>query len=110
MKKTTLWVAAAMALCLPVVTQAQADPADGKSPAAALRYESAFSDYQPWKAVSAGDWRAANQAVGAGTPAGAHSGHGSPAATPASAPAAQKPAAATSAPAHEGHTMPGGRK
>jgi hypothetical protein len=89
MNKTTLRLAAAMALCLPALAQQQSDPADGKSPAPALRYESAFTDYKPWKDVSAGDWRAANEAVAAPAP---------------------QPAPAASATGHEGHPMQGDRK
>ncbi|WP_299790282.1 hypothetical protein [Ramlibacter sp.] len=104
MKQNTLWVAAALALCLPILAQAQSDPADSKSPAVAPRFESAFADYKPWKDVSAGDWRAANEAVGPGATAAAQGGHGPPAAVAAPA-AAQKTAPAAAASSHEGHDM-----
>ncbi|MDB5948140.1 MAG: hypothetical protein JWQ33_3166 [Ramlibacter sp.] len=99
-----------MALCLPVLAQGPGDPADAESPAAALRYPSAFTDYQPWTELSVRDWRAANDAVSAGAAAGVHSG---PAAAPAPARpagAAEKRAPPASAPAHEGHDMQGGQK
>lgn len=112
MNKKSLWMAIAMAPCLPVLAQAQAGPADSKSPAPAARYESAFADYKPWKDVSAGDWRAANQAVSAGAASGAHGGRAEPAAPPAAsaASAARKPATPASATGHEGHHPQGGQK
>jgi hypothetical protein len=113
MKKKTPWVAAALSLCFPVLSQAQNNPADTKSPASALRYESAFADYSPWKDLPAGDWRAANDALGAGA---AHGGHNmdAPMASPEPG-GSQKPAPSASSPAsppHEGHQMqmPGDQK
>jgi len=107
-------MAAAVALCLPVLAQAGSDPADSRSPAPAPRYESAFTDYSPWKKVSAGDWRAANDAVGAGSTAPGRSGAGAPAAPSAPAATSTGAPAANPVPAasadHEGHHPQGGEK
>jgi hypothetical protein len=113
MKNKTPWAVAAIALSLPVLSQAQSDPASSKTSSAAPRYESAFTDYSRWQDVSAGDWRAANDAVGTGSAAVGHAGHRAPAAPLAPAAASTPAAAAKMAPAasgHEGHTMHGGQK
>lgn len=116
MKNKTPWVATALVLCVPYLAQAQTAPADTKSPSTAPQYESAFTDYKPWKDISAGDWRAANEAVGAGAAGAAgHTGHtmsmppaaSSQSGNPRPAPSASPPTAP-----HEGHQMqmPGGQK
>ena len=105
-------LAPAVALCLPLLALAQAarpDPADPKTPAPALRYQSAFADYKPWQDSKPGDWRAVNDTVrDAAAKGGAHAGHAMPATAPASAPA---PAPSASAPAmpHGGHHHHGGK-
>lgn len=91
-------LASAVALCLPLLALAQAgrsDPADSKSPAPALRYQSAFADYKAWQDIKPGDWRAVNDNVRDG-------------AAPALAPAAK--ASAPAMPAHGGHQMHGGKQ
>jgi hypothetical protein len=55
----------------------QADPADPAAAVPALKYESAFRDYQPWKDAQespAKTWRAMNDEVG--QPAGGMAGMG----------------------------------
>jgi hypothetical protein len=107
-------LAPAVALCLPLLAFAQADrpdPADPKTPAPALRYQSAFADYKPWQDPKPADWRAVNDVVrDAAAKGGGHGGHAMPANTPASAPA---PAPKASAPAmlgHGGHHKRGGKQ
>jgi hypothetical protein len=106
-------LAPAVALCLPLLALAQAgrpDLADPKTPAPALRYQSAFADYKPWQDAKPGDWRAVNDTVrDAAAKGGAHAGHSMPAAAPASAPA---PASKASSPAmpHAGHHQHGGKQ
>ena len=106
-------LAPAAALCLPLLTLAQAgrpDAADPKAPAPALRYESAFADYKPWQDTKPGDWRAVNDTVrDAAAKGGAHAGHTMPAAAPASSPAAASQASAPAMPAHGGHHRHGGK-
>lgn len=114
-------LAPALALTLPLLAMAQqsASPSDPKASTPALRYRSAFADYQSWQDVKPADWKQVNDAVApAPGPANGAAGHGSAAA--ASAPAAPKPAPAASGPAspaapsqrpgHHGHAMPGGRR
>lgn len=103
MNKLVFRLARAVALCLPLLALAgQPDPADPKTPAPVLRYQSAFVDYKPWQDSKPGDWRAVNDTVrDAAAQGGAHTGHAMPAAAPASAPA---PASRASNP-----TMPHGR-
>ena len=102
-----------VALSLPLLALAQAsrlDPADPKTPAPALRYPSAFTDYKPWQDSKPGDWRAVNDTIrDAAAKGGVHAGHALPAAVPASAPV---PATKASAPAtpHDGHHRHGGRQ
>ena len=96
----------AAVLCLPLLALAQAgrtDPADPKTPAPALRYQSAFADYKPWQELKPGDWRAVNAGVG-----GAHAGHEMPADQPASAPAPR--ATMPAMPGHGSHHMDGGKQ
>ncbi|GAC1538395.1 MAG: hypothetical protein NVS2B4_18450 [Ramlibacter sp.] len=122
MKNKSPRVASALALCLPVLAQAQPTPVETKSPGAAPRYESAFTHYKPWKAISAGNWRAANEAVGVEASGTGHGGHTmtgnggytmnmAPTAPGQSANQPPKPAPSPFAP-HEGHQMqtPGGQK
>lgn len=105
-------LAPALALCLPQLALAQAgqpDPADPKSSAPALRYQSAFSDYKPWLDIKPGNWREANDTVG--SPAakdGEHAGRD----VPASVPAAPDPASKTTPaaiPGHGAHQHHGGK-
>jgi len=63
MKKKTLWLAAAIALGLPLAAVAQANPADPAAPAQALVYQSVFSDYKPWQDIKSADWRVVNETV-----------------------------------------------
>lgn len=88
-----------MALGLPLVALAQPgrpDPAEPKTAASPLRYQSAFSDYKPWQDIGPGDWLALNESLRAqGAGGSGHAGHAMPmpaAATPP-APAASKPVA-----------------
>jgi hypothetical protein len=39
------------------------DPANSASPAPALRYESAFGGYRPWRDDGNGDWKQVNERV-----------------------------------------------
>ena len=117
MKKKTSWLAAAMALGLPLAAAAQASPADPAAPAQPLGYQSAFSDYKPWQDIKPADWRAVNDTVrDAAAKGGGHGDHGAAPAGPAASPqAAPRPATSNPAPAaapqapagHQGH---GGHK
>jgi hypothetical protein len=106
-------LAPAVALCLPLPAFAQAgqpDPADPKTPAAALRYQSVFVGYKPWQDSKPGDWRAVNDTVrDAAAKGGAHAGHAMPAAAPSSPPA---PATKASVPPMPdgGHHQHGGKQ
>ena len=112
MNNTFLRLAPAVALCLPLLAVAQAgrpDSADPKTPAPALRYQSAFADYKPWQDIKPGDWRQLNDNVAPKD--GKSGGHASHGAAPAPAPAAKAPApAAPAASGHQGHQMHGGQK
>lgn len=67
-----------------------------------LNYISAFSDYQAYKDLKPGDWRAANDAVGKA--ATGHSGSGSGMGMTA------QPSSTAPASAQTGHQMGGGQK
>lgn len=110
MKNTSCWLVTATCLALPVAAGAQPDPADPGTAAAALRYESAFSDYRPWQETPPGDWRAINDALRK-EPVD-HAGHGA-----APAPGAPAAPAATPAPPRQApvpgqgaHPMHGGEE
>lgn len=83
-------LALAVSLGLPLVAHAQprVSPADPQASAPALRYRSAFVDYQAWQDVKPGDWRQLNAQV-------------APASAPAVGPAHPR--------GHAGHAMPGGK-
>jgi hypothetical protein len=106
------WLVPAAVLCAPVLALAQggrADPADAKTVAPPLRYQSAFADYKVWQDTKPGDWRALNDSLNA-QGGSAHAGHAMP------APAASAPAASASKPAmpptppHGAHRMHGGKQ
>ncbi|SFN29128.1 hypothetical protein [Variovorax sp. OV329] len=68
---------APLALGLPLLAFAQQpDPADAKMPDAALRYQSAFSDYKPWQDIKPGNWRQLNDDLLRQTGPGVHAHHG----------------------------------
>ena len=120
MKKKTSWLAAAMALGLPLAAAAQVNPADPAAPPQPLGYQSAFSDYKPWQDIKPADWRAVNDTVrDAAAKGGGHGGHGvvpaapsGPAAAPQPAPrpATPRPAPAAAPQAPAGHQGHGGHK
>jgi hypothetical protein len=107
-------LAPAAALCLPLLAIAQSgrpDPADPKAAVPALRYQSAFADYKPWRDAKPGEWRAANDTVrDAAAQGGAHAGHAMPAASPTSAPPPAPKASAPAMPGHGGHHHHGGKQ
>lgn len=109
MNNLICWLTPVVALCLPLSALAQAgrpDPADPKTAAPALRYQSAFSDYRPWQDVNPGDWRALNDTLRTQAGGGAgHAGHAMPMSMPAAAPAAapKAPRPAASAPGGHAH-------
>lgn len=84
---------------------------------APLRYTSAFTDYKPWQAVPADDWRRVNDRVGAATAAARDGAPDAAAAMPMPMPMpAAKPQSATPSPAatappmnHRGHAGHGGK-
>ena len=95
-------LAAASALCLPLLAAAQtAGAADGARP---LPYRSAFADYRPWQDAAPRDWRALNDALWSKDTK-------SEGARAATAPAAPRAASGASAPGHAGSHGPlqGGR-
>jgi hypothetical protein len=114
MNNIPLRLAPAVALCLPLLAPAQAgrpDPADPKTPAPALRYQSAFADYKPWQDTRPGGWRGVNDTVrDAAAKAGGHAGHAMPADTPASTPAPAAKASVPAMPGHDGHHKRGGKQ
>ena len=111
MKSLFSRLAPAVALGLPLLALAQAgrpDPADPKASAPALRYQSAFADYKPWRDTKPGDWRAVNDNVRQATAkSGGHVGHQM---SPASPAAASAPLAKPAAPAPGGHPTHGGKQ
>jgi hypothetical protein len=106
-------LAPAVALCLPLLAWPQAgqpDPADPKTAAPALRYQSAFADYKPWQDTKPADWRAVNDTVrDAAGKGGGHAAHAMPAKSPASAPAPAPKASAPAMSGHGGHHKHGGK-
>ena len=102
----------ALALGLPLLVGAegmQVAATDAKSPAASLRYQSAFADYKPYQDVPLGDWKALNDTVrdrevGQMNMGSTNMSHGM--SMPASGDAAKD--ASPSAPMHMGgsHSMP----
>lgn len=106
-------LAPAAALCLPLLAMAQAgrsDPADAKTPAPALRYQSAFADYKPWQDAKPGDWRALNEALRDPGAAGGHAGHATPSAPVPAASAPAPKASQPTMPAHGHHHQHGGQR
>jgi len=105
---------AAVALCMPLVTAAQAGKADAPKALPQLKYQSAFADYKPYQDVSLASWRAVNDIVaGASSGASGHAGHGS-SGVPGGGQIDKPPAEpAPTNPMHEGHQghskMPGGK-
>ena len=90
----------ALAIALPVAAHAQSrtDPADPKTAAAPLEYESAFAGYRPFRDAKPAPWRQVNEEVKG---AGGHAAHGAPKKDPADE---KKPGAATPAqPAEHKH-------
>ena len=64
MNTSLSFMAGALALGLPLLVGAQGlAAADAKAPDASLRYQSAFADYQPYRDVQPGDWKALNDTV-----------------------------------------------
>ena len=96
-------LAAASALCLPLLAAAQTAGAAGDG-ARPLPYRSAFADYRPWQDAAPRDWRALNDALWSKDtkPEGARA---------ATAPAAPGAASGASAPGRAGSHGPlhGGR-
>jgi hypothetical protein len=95
-------VAAAHAVAVGAQVQ-RADPADFSTKAPPLQYRSVFEGYRPFAEQEVGNWRKANEEVGA---AGGHAGHGAgqsraekPAAKPQQGQAGKAPAAKD----HGGH-------
>lgn len=84
------------ALCWPVLVAAQASAPTTPPLSGALRYDSVFADYKPYRDLDARPWRELNDQLrpSAGA-AAAHAGHGAaptapPAPSPASAPASRR--------------------
>ena len=103
-------LAPALVLCLPLLALAQPvrpDPTDAKTPAPALRYQSAFADYKPWQDTKPGDWRALNDALRDAGGGGGHAGHLMPSAASS---AACAPAPKASAPVHGSHHLQGDKQ
>ena len=73
-------VAPALALCLAMLgtARAQGSAAPSATASSPLQYRSAFADYQAWRDIAPGDWRALNDAVKGDSMPGmdAHPGHG----------------------------------
>jgi hypothetical protein len=121
MKNNLLAWGVALAACVPLLSTAQADRTAPPKATPQLTYQSAFSDYKPYKDTPLANWRELNDAV-AGTPGGAsgHAGHSmggmggmkgmksmempTMPASPASAPMPMKPV-----PMHDGHPKTGGK-
>ena len=96
MHRTVLFALAALHAGVAVAQVARQDPNDPKVKVPPAEYRAVFDDYRPFAEQEPGDWRKANEEVGA---AGGHAGH---AKQGQKAPA--KPAGANSAPTgHEGH-------
>ncbi|MEJ7930136.1 hypothetical protein WG922_09130 [Ramlibacter sp. AN1015] len=95
MNRKTLWRAAAAFFGLPLMALAQTHPAHPAGDAPALQYQSAFSDYKPWRELKRGDWRAVNDTVGSAKHSGSHGAGAAP-----SEPARPAEAARSTAPAH----------
>lgn len=95
----TVWAAGA--------AQAQTDarrPADPQAPAPPPQYQSAFTEYQPFREPELAKWREANEEVKAAGEHGAHEPKAESGAKPAAEPAT-KPGAPAKPPAggHAGH-------
>lgn len=105
--------AVVLAACVPLLATAQAAKIESPKPTPQLSYQSAFTDYKPYKDAPLANWRTLNDTV-AGAPVGesGHAGHGMKGmeppvapATPASAAIPMKPM-----PMHEGHPKRGGQQ
>jgi len=103
MNKETARLAISMPLFLPLLAIAQGDPADGTVPVPALSYSSAFADYQRWRDIPAGDWRAMNDALRGARQVGAQAPAARPAPPAATASAPTLPANPAEPAAHEGN-------
>ena len=108
-------VACAIALAVPLVVVAQANPPDNRSSdraASQLSYKSAFEDYKPYVDIPVADWRQVNNTVrDAAAKGGGHGGHDAPDSKGLAGSASDKEAAPPAAtPQHPmGHEMPGGK-
>lgn len=122
-------LAPGVALCVPLLALAQFSdgPASVNTPAPPLRYQSAFTDYKPWREIKPGDWRAVNETVRDASQAGGHAGPmkdasgatsggtpssgGEPAgASNGKAPGPKDKEATPAMPGHGGHQMHGGSR
>lgn len=114
MNNSLHWLMPAAVLCAPMLALGQAgraDPADAKSAAPQLRYQSSFADYKAWQDDKPGDWRALNDSLKGQAGAG-HAGHATPAAASSPASGASKPAMPAMPPhgAHGAHGTHGGKR